>query len=288
MKHFWLPLLILCAVVSSNCSFQTIAIRSTGGILDYGLEAINEESDLQLAEQSIASDLKLLEGLIKGDPENKPLLLLASQGYSSYALGFAEDQSEKRARVFYLRGRDFGLRILKQNKKFAETLERETGEFIAALNEFSKDDVPAIFWTASGWGNYVNLSKTDPAALADLPKIDAMMNFVLEKDEAYFYGGPHLFLGAILASTPKIFGGNPEKAKEHFERCLAINEGKFLMTYVYYAKTYAVQMQDRELFEKLLREVVEASLDILPEQRLANAIAKIKAERLLRNTDELF
>jgi len=287
MKHFWFLSLVLL-VLPSSCSLQTIAIRSTGGILDYGLEAINEESDLQLAEQSIASDLKLLEGLIKGDPENNHLLLLASQGYSSYALGFAEDQSEERARMFYLRGRDFGLRILKQNKNFNEALEKDIAELRSALNEFSKDDVPAMFWTASGWGNYINLSKTDPAALADLPKIDAMMHFVLEKDEAYFYGGPHLFLGTILASTPKMFGGNPEKAKEHFEKCLAINQGKFLMTYVYYAKTYAVQVQDRELFETLLRKVEAAPLDILPEQRLANAIAKKKAGQLLKNIDEYF
>jgi tetratricopeptide (TPR) repeat protein len=288
MKHFWLLSPLLFMGVFSNCSLQTLAIRSTGSILDYCMEAINEESDLQIAEQSIASDLKLLEGLIKGDPENDHLLLLASQGYCSYALGFAEDQDKERARMFYGRCRDFGLRILHKNTKFAEAFEKDLSEFKTALPTFSKDDVPALFWTASGWGNYISLNFGDTDALADLPKVEAMMSFVLEKDQTYYYAGPHLFFGTILGSIPKMFGGDPQKAKGHFEKCLALNEGKFLMTYVFYAKTYAVQMQDRELFETLLRKVEAASPDILPEQRLANMIAKEKAGLLLKNIDEYF
>jgi len=61
-----------------------------------------------------------------------------------------------------------------------------------------------------------------------------------------------------------------------------MNGGKFLMTYVYYAKTYAVQIQDQELFESMLTKVDEASTEVLPEARLPNAVAKRKA-RLLRD-----
>jgi hypothetical protein len=55
-----------------------------------------------------------------------------------------------------------------------------------------------------------------------------------------------------------------------------------------YAKTYAVQMQDPALFKKLLAEVMDAPADILPEQQLASAVAKQKAEKLLESTDDLF
>ncbi len=81
---------------------QTLAIRTMGGIMDYGLEAFNEEGDLKLAEDALGSNLKLVEALIKGDPENKKLLLMASQGFNAYALAFAEDDSVERARTFYL------------------------------------------------------------------------------------------------------------------------------------------------------------------------------------------
>ena len=279
---------ILSAVLFSGCSIQTIALRSAGALVDYGFDAINEESDLQLAEQSIAANLKLLEGLLKGDPENEELLLLASRGYSSFALGFAEDDSPDRARLFYLRARDFGLRILRQNQQFDKAWNGDFESFQKALSEFHRDDVPAIFWTANSWGNYIKLSLTEPAAIADLPRVEALLKFALEKNETYFYGSAHLALGALLAGRPKLLSGDPEKARQHFERCLEISKGKFLLTYVYYAMTYAVQTQDRELYLSPLHKIEEASIDVLPEQRLANAIAKEKGRRLMEKISEFF
>ncbi len=267
---------------------QTLAIRTVGGILDYGFEAFNEESDLRLAESALGSNLKLLEALIKADPENAELLLLASQGYSAYALAFAEDDSAERGQTFYLRGRDYGLRVLSQKGAFRAAVNGSPDEFQRGLQSLSKSDVPAVFWTAFGWAGYINLARTDIEALAAIPKVNAMMEFVLENDPAYYYGGAHLFFGSFLATTPVVLGGRPEKAKEHFDKALALNGGGFLMSYVYYARTYAVQVQDKQLFESLLKKVDNASLDILPEARLPNAIAKRKAHRLRDIMNELF
>jgi hypothetical protein len=50
----------------------------------------------------------------------------------------------------------------------------------------------------------------------------------------------------------------------------------------------AVQTLDEELFERLLGEVESASIDILPEMRLANAIAKQKAKILRGRKADLF
>jgi hypothetical protein len=60
------------------------------------------------------------------------------------------------------------------------------------------------------------------------------------------------------------------------------------MTYVYYARSYAVQTQNRELFEQCLAHIDSASINILPEARLSNAIAKRKAKLLRGKIDELF
>jgi hypothetical protein len=48
-----------------------------------------------------------------------------------------------------------------------------------------------------------------------------------------------------------------------------------------------VQTQNRELFEQLLREVIDAG-DISHENRLPNKIAQRRARRLLAQADELF
>jgi hypothetical protein len=268
--------------------FQQIAVNSLGGIMDDGFTVINEEQDLEIADKSIASNLKLLETILRSDPENAHYLFLASVGYSSYALGFVEDTSPERARVLYLRAKAFGMRALGGRQALREGWDGPMEVFTRALATCSHDDVPALFWTAVGWGSYISLNLTDPSALADLQKVEAMMSFVLQHDSTYYNGGAHFFLGTLAGSRPALLGGSPERSRQHFEACLAINGGKFLMTYIYYARSYAVQTQNRELFLDCLAKVDTASIDLSPEIRLSNSVAKMKARLLRGKVDELF
>ncbi len=109
-------------VLFTGC-IQTIAVSTVGGIVDDGFSALTEEGDLDFAEKALPGNIKLLEVMLKNEPENVRLLTLTSQGYSSYALGFLEDSLQDRARDFYLRGRDYGLRILRQDKNLARALD---------------------------------------------------------------------------------------------------------------------------------------------------------------------
>ena len=115
------------------------------------------------------------------------------------------------------------------------------------------------------------------------------MNKVHDLNPSFHYAGPHLFLGAFYGGRSKILGGNPEKSRHHFEKALELTENKYLLTRLLFAKTYAVQNQDRELLFKLqLQTVLQAPTDLLPEQRLANQVARKKAAKLLEQIDELF
>ncbi len=275
-------------VSAQGCSFTQLTIGATSGIIDGGFKAINRETDLKLAAAAIPADLKLLDGLIIEAPHNEKLLLLGAQGYTSYALGFVEDSSKPRASLFYLRARNYGLRILFRNKDFKERFKGDLADFKKALDEFGESDVPAVFWTANAWGNYVNLNRDNVDALADLPKVEAMMKFVLKYDPSYFYGGAHLFFGTILGSLPAMFGGDTTASRENFEDAIKTSDGKFLMTYYYYAKSYAVMTQNKQLFESLLKKVIDAPVKILPDQNLANEIAKEKAKELLKHESDYF
>ena len=260
MKIILASILLFFAFESWSCGLlQTVAVKSTTGILDEGMASVFEESDLKLAEQAIASDLKLLEALHKSDPGNDHLLIMLAQGYAGYSLGFVEDQDPDRAECSTRGHATTGLRFCGRTRNSMPLLTKVLPRS-QSIDSFSDDDVPALFWTANAWGNLINLSIGDPEALGDLYKVNAMMEFVLRRDENFFYGSAHLYFGTILATTPKMLGGDPEKAKEHFERCLAIGQGKLLLPYIYYAKSYAVQVQDKALFESLLKKV-ERSVD---------------------------
>ncbi len=287
MHSMKIPTILLLATLLSGC-IQKIAIGSMGTIMDNGFVVINEEQDLQLAGTAIASDLKLLESVLRSDPDNDRFLLLASMGYSSYALGFVEDDSAKRAAALYLRGKEFGMRILRKHAPVRDALALGPDEFRRALATLSNDDVPAVFWTATGWGSYIAVSLTDPEALVDLPKVEIMMRFVLEKDPGYFYSGANLFLGTLYGSRPKILGGDPDTSRKYFDECLRRTGGKYLMAYYYMARSNAVQTLDRELFDRCLTAIDTTSLDVLPEARLSNAVAKRRAALLRSKSDVLF
>jgi len=277
----------LAALLLSGC-IQQIAVSTVGGIVDDGFEGFTEEADLAFARDALPGNLKLIDVLLKSEPDNERLLRLASQGYNSYALAFLEDSDPERARAFYLRGRDHALKILRTDERIAKALSAHPDELRAVLSTTPASMVPAAFWAAFGWGSYIYLSLDNTDALADLPRAEALMQFVADNDSAYYYAGADLFLGMLYGSRSKMLGGDPAKSRMHFERALRITDRKFLMAQLYYARSYATQNLDEELFDALLAEVESASLEILPENRLANAVAKQKAALLKAKKPELF
>ena len=277
----------LAALLLSGC-IQQIAVSTVGGIVDDGFGGFTEEADLEFARDALPGNLKLIDVLLKSEPDNERLLRLASQGYNSYALAFLEDSDPERARAFYLRGRDHALKILRADERIAKALSAHPDELRAVLTATPASMVPAAFWAAFGWGSYIYLSLDNTDALADLPRAEALMQFVADNDSAYYYAGADLFLGMLYGSRSKMLGGDPAKSRMHFERALRITDRKFLMTQLYYARSYATQNLDEELFDTLLAEVESASLEILPENRLANAVAKQKAALLKAKKPELF
>ena len=286
--RYMIGLTMLIVFSSLGCSLEKMAIRTTGSVLDYGVEALHEEEDLVIAEQAIMSNLKLLEGLIKGDPGNRNFLLMAAQGFTGYALGFVEDEDPQRAKIFYKRARDYGLEILNKNRSFKDSINGNFDGIEKALKRFKKADVPALFWTANAWGNLINVSRDSPSALAYMGKVELIMKRAIELDETFYYGGGHMFFASYYGGRSEMFGGSPDKSNKHFDRFVQLSNGKFLMGYVLHAKFYAVQMQDPVLYRELLDKVLKTPGNILPEQRLVNEIAKVKAKRMLSDIDDYF
>jgi hypothetical protein len=279
---------IILIFLFQACSLDRFVIRQTGAILDYGVIALYEETDLKLAEQALASDIKLLEGMIKGDPENEHLLLLTSQALAGYALGFAEDEEPERAKSLYLRAKEYGLRVLRNDDSFVDSEEKSLEQFTTAVNNLEREYIGAIFWTAFAWAGWINLSLDNPQALIELPKVQVLMQRVYDMDETYFHASPHLFFGSVWGTKPRMMGGDPEKAKEHFEKNLQITQGKFLMTYVYYARFYAAKTLDEDLFNEFIVKIENTPADVLPGYQFLNMIAKKKAEYLKELREEWF
>jgi tetratricopeptide (TPR) repeat protein len=229
----------------------------------------------------------LLDGMVEAWPDDPQLLLAAARAYASYASTLPEGEDQEYARALLRQAKDYALRAL-ETRGFKGIVQSPLDDFKEALKNYGRDDLPYLFWAASCWASWIGLNLDSMEALADLPRVEAMMKKCLEIDEAYYYGGPHLFMGIWFASRPRVAGGDLEKAREHFLRAIDLGHGEFLMAYVYFAKYYASKTQNKDLFVSTLRKVLEAPARVPPDLTLVNTVAKQRAQALLDRVDQFF
>jgi hypothetical protein len=288
LNRIWIYLFLLFLLLPLACfPCKKSTVVSTALLLEEVAKSSYRQSDLKMIREGMPAYLMLMDGMIEAWPDNEQLLIAAAQGYSSYASAFVEDQDQEYAKVLYEKGRQYALRSLEQ-RGFKNPLQRSFDHFQEGLKSLGKKDVPYIFWAATCWANWINLNLDSMEAVAELPRVEMMMQRVLEIDEGFYYGGPHLFMGIWFASRPKMAGGDLKKAQGHFLRALDLGRGKFLMAYVYYANYYARQALDKNLFISTLQKVLEAPVDLSPDLTLLNTVAKKKAKELLNRVEEYF
>lgn len=264
-------LLLLPLAALAGCSLNRTAARVTAGVVDKGLPAVFSQSDPQYVREALPANLQLMEILLASDPGNKAMLVNASQGFCGYAFMFLEDEMPERASVFYLKGQAYAERALDG----------------ATVETARKKDAHPLFWHTFCKALYMNINRDKPEAIAEIPTLEPAALKLLELDPGYYYNAAEDILGAYHAIRPRMLGGSPEKAAEHFELALKGAGANFHLSRYLYAKMAAVAAQDAELFDRLLNEIISAE-PVEGETRLANEVAKIKAKKLLEKKDELF
>jgi hypothetical protein len=282
-----LILILLTTLLATACSMDRMLVKSSVPLIESGVEALNHETDLELAEDSIPANLNMLLGMIKIDPENAQLHTFAAQAFYGLAYGFNEDSHPERASDFYLRGTQHGITALEANGS-GQLLDSTIAEFETSVSKMGKNDVAAMFWAASCWAKWIDMNRDDPEAIAQLSRATALMQRVIDLDDTFYYGGAHMFFGVYYGSRAPSIGGNFEKSKKHFDRAREITDGRLLIPDLLQAQYLARQQFDQEQFHQLLNGIIEAPDDLMPELALQNQIAKRKAAALLKKEQEWF
>ncbi len=278
-------LLLACA---PGCAILRKGVDAATAPLADGLaRSLQKQSDLQLVRDGVPAYLLLLDGLIESSPDNPRLLLAAADAQTAYAGAFVDAADTARAASFYARARDYGLRALCRNKAFRRVWDKPYEPFAAALPTFRKRDVPALYTTALAWAGWIISSPESMQALSELPKVLALMQRVAELEPGYQNGGVDLFYGIYYAVLPPGGGQDLTRSRECFERAIERAGPNALLPRVSFAEIYAKLAFDRALFEQTLKEVVDHEEDP-PELRLMNAVARLRARKLLEQVDEYF
>jgi hypothetical protein len=291
----------------SGCNIQKLTVNTTSKVLVKAQPSIKQEPDYDMAARAIPASLKTVEGFHMVDPENKRLVKILAEGYCQYATGFIEDEWEvaqldkrfdeaeyqsQRATKAFIRCMGYGLELLGGDWKKALT--GNNADFIKKVSGADKDDRDGLLWVGVGLAGAINQNKDDIQLVAHLAKARAIFERIAQLDEGdndrdpTLRALPHIALASMAVALSKAMGGDPVLGQKHFQRAMEITQNKFLLAKVFYARRYAVAVQDKALFEKALVEVLQTDPAIWPEQRLANEIAHRRARRYLKNEKEWF
>jgi tetratricopeptide (TPR) repeat protein len=199
--------------------------------------------------------------------EDPILLLVQSQSYVYNRLAqlhyelakvlILEGASVQEIKGTLVAGKEYGFKSLGlhagfDRERFANTIDQVT-------------DVAALVWTANCWGTWLGYNPIE--GLMNLSKIRLMYEQAIRIDGSFWNGSADVSLGAILATTPSVMGGDLDEAKAHFERALKIDPN-YLPASVVYAESYGFThsfgsrngLRDRGLIEDRLAFVRDASV----------------------------
>jgi hypothetical protein len=259
--------------------------------------AFSRDNDPEFVRLAAPSTLKMVEMLLDDAPAHPGLLLTACSGFTEYAYGFLQLDAEmleasaaqaaelkSRGRAMYVRARGYCGRLLEVHHPGARAaLANDAGPLLASAG---RADVPVLYWTAVSWGGDLSLADNQLVRLKELATVRQLLARALELDEGWEHGAIHEALIA-LDGLPLLFGGNAARARKHFDRAVALSNGKSAFAYVVMAASVAQPAGDRPAFERLLAAALTIE-DAPAALQLPNLIAQRRAKFLLSRVNRLF
>lgn len=275
----WLSFIFCLPACSvTDAITETFSASIASGILN--------QEDPHFIEQGLPAYILLMDGMIMENPDNPLLLSAGAKLYSAYATFVSGDDVQRKNMIS--KARRYSVKALcLTEQEWCEIDSQPFEKYNEFIKEVSDDEIDLLYTYGATWVSEIESQRENWNAVADLPKVKATMERVLELDEQHENGGAHLYLGVMETLIPPALGGKPDSAKSHFERVIDITKGRNLMAKVLYAERYARLLYNRDLHDRLLNEVIAQK----PKERnltLINTIAQHRAKDLLKTADDYF
>lgn len=273
--------LLLLFTLGSGCTSMV-----AGRFADNLGTAILAQDDPETVRQGVPAYLIMLDSLVLESPDDPQILQASASLHSAYAGLFAKDPVQ--AKKLSSKARQQARKALCQ--RVSDICAHDGGalnELQTALTQVDRRDISYLYTYGTAWATWIQANKGDWNAVADVPKIEAIMLRVAALDESYEWGRAYLYLGVINSQLPPALGGQPEKGRTHFEKAIELSHGQDLIAKVELARNYARLVFDRELHDKLLNEVL-ATETTITKLTLSNTLAKEAAQELLATSAEYF
>lgn len=288
-RPFKVCLSLLLAAALAGCA--AIAGRAGDQFADQLGQAVYESNDPATVRDGLPAYLLLVDALVQGQApgkrRNASLLYAAAGLNAAYAGSFTGDDGD-RARKLSSKAMAYARRATcLQDEALCAALEGPVGAFEQAVAAAPSGHVAALYSLGSTWATYLQAHRDDWAAIADLPKVQALLERVVAIDPAHDRGMARVYLGVLHSLRPEAVGGTPEAGRAHFEAAIAQSGGRNLYAKVLMAETYARLVYDQALHDRLLAEVLAAD-PAEPGFTLMNVLAQDRARALQASGREFF
>lgn len=284
-SHFFVSVFFMTRlfIILAIISIQACSI----GNLPHNLSrSMMNQEDPELVRTAAPAYLLMLDALIETYPDDETFLIPAAKLYGAYAGVFANDEAQMKRMVH--RAKSYAQRALCESEEdLCSALDQQIEDINLELAELDEDELVIVYTYAASWASWIRANSTDWDAIAQLPKVKILFNWVLKYDPDYDNGTAQIYMGVLESQIPPSLGGRPDLAKAHFESAIKASDGKNLMAKVLYAQQYARLLFEQELHDRLLNEVLsaEAKAEGLT---LVNQLAKKQAKALLADSAEYF
>jgi hypothetical protein len=271
---------LACAL--SGCA--SLVGKATDGFSRNLSAGILDQDDPETVAEGLPAYLLLLDGLIAGDPANAGLLLAAGKLYGSYAGSFVQDPLRRKRLAF--RAEDYARRAAcASDKPLCAALDAPYDAFAAAVA--ASKNVALLHGLAVAWASAIQADSENFDRLAALPKVQLLLERVVELDATYDHSSAQMYLGVLDCLRPEALGGNPTRGKARLDQAIAQNAGRNLMPMVLEAQYCARLTYDQELHDRLLEEVRLAP-PREPGLTLSNTLAQRIAVELVKSGKDYF
>ena len=233
--------------------------------------------------ENLDAAIKSYEKVLGIDPFSKHAL--ESLAIACYWMANGHRQDVEGKLEYYHKGAQYGERCMALNSEFKALMEQGNKDY-ECLHVLGAEELPSVYWVYANLGKW-SVTKGFVTVLKYKNKLKGFIDWVTETDEIFYYAAGHRGLGVFYAKAPSFAGGDVEKSLHHFQKCLEIAPDYFA-TKVLMAEYYAYKAQDRELFERVLTEVVEGDSGVIPGVEPEQVMEQKNAQRLLDNVEDMF
>jgi hypothetical protein len=254
----------------------------------YSATKLGGVDDLEFERAAAPAGLMALEALHHDEPTHLGTLNALAAAYAQYAYAFLELDAERiedtspgeaselrrRARLIFLRARDFGLAGLDRRHPGFRTFIR--GDPALVLDWLSPDDVSLLYWAATAWA----AAYSDQETGQDVEAVESMMQRALILDDEFAEGAIYEYFALHYAAGPEGKPRDIAKARSYLARALELSHGRNLSFLVSWGNLACAYRHSTVEFHSYLQRVLAFDLRLAPDNWMGNEIAQRRARFL--------